>query len=200
MEIATIAANKYPTIYENACRAITECANLDECKGWVDRGLAMEAYAKQANDDTLLKMAMRIKLRAARKCGQMLNDIPSGKPGPKLDTDTDTELSKTEVAEQNNISKRQSDTYKRIANVPDFEEQINSENVPTMTALAEQGKKDLLKKMDEMKDYPTYWVGGLNHLIDECKKNDPTGFKFHNKEAKIKKSVTLLIKYLEKIL
>ncbi len=63
---------RLPGAYVNAKRALTECSRLDECQDWADQAAALASYAKQANDDTLHKMAVRIQARAIRRCGELL--------------------------------------------------------------------------------------------------------------------------------
>lgn len=93
----------------------------------------------------MMKMAVRIRDRAIRRAGELLKQIEPGKTGPKteLSTATDTQLSRKDAAEQAGMSKRQAVTAIRVANVPaaDFEAQVESPTPPTVTALAEQGKK-----------------------------------------------------------
>jgi hypothetical protein len=43
----------------------------------------MASYAKQAQDETLVKMARRIQLRAYDRVGELLRQIEPGKTGPK---------------------------------------------------------------------------------------------------------------------
>lgn len=194
--------NDYPARYEHARTSLIECAEIDECKDWIDKAAAMEVYAKQANDDTLLKMAMRIKLRAAKKTGELINAIPSGQGNNQHSEGNHPKLTRNEVAQENGISEHQQKTYQRIANIDDdeFESQVESEAVPTMTALAEQGKKEFLGKLNAYKGFPTYWVGALDRLIEQSKKIEPDGLSFHDQEARIKTDVRALIIYLGKLL
>ena len=39
------------------------------------------SYARQSEDDTLLKAVMRIKARAIERCGELLQEIPAAKTG-----------------------------------------------------------------------------------------------------------------------
>ena len=46
---------RLPVSYEAARTALANCAQVDECKDWADKALALASYAKQANDETLLR-------------------------------------------------------------------------------------------------------------------------------------------------
>lgn len=66
---------RLPQTYESAKNALTQCMALDECKDWADKAAALASYAKQANDDELMKMATRIRDRAIRRAGELLQQI-----------------------------------------------------------------------------------------------------------------------------
>lgn len=144
------AANaRLPQSYESAKTALSNCVSIDECQTWADKAAALASYAKQANDDELMKMATRIRDRAIRRAGELLKQIEPGqgaRDGKRADA-TDTPLTRTEAARQAGMSERQQVTAIRVANVPapDFERQVESANPPTVTALAEQGKKPAQK-------------------------------------------------------
>lgn len=140
------AANaRLPQTYESAKTALANCAQLDECQDWADKAAALASYAKQANDDEMMKMAVRIRDRAIRRAGELLKQIEPGHGKNQNITDgTDSKvLTRTEAARDAGMSERQQVTAIRVANVPaaDFEKQVESPNPPTVTKLAEQGKK-----------------------------------------------------------
>lgn len=139
------ASARLPQTYENAKTALANCAQLDECQDWADKAAALASYAKQANDDEMMKMAVRIRDRAIRRAGELLKQIEPGHGKNQNITDAaDTKvLTRAEAARQAGMSERQQVTAVRVANVPadDFEKQVESPNPPTVTKLAEQGKK-----------------------------------------------------------
>ena len=53
-----------------------EAIQCDECKNWSDKAAALASYARQAKDDSLRVMAVRIQARAQRRCGELLKLIP----------------------------------------------------------------------------------------------------------------------------
>jgi len=132
---------RLPAIYEAATAAIAECAQIDECKGWSDRMEALASYARQADDETLLKHAMRIKARAVERCGELLKDIPEAS-GKRTDIEpsaaADTRFG---AAKDAGLSRRQAITAIRVANIPreEFERLVESDAPPTIEQLAERG-------------------------------------------------------------
>lgn len=132
---------RLPAAYEGAKNALAECVQLDECKDWADKAAALASYAKQANDDELMKMATRIRDRAIRRAGELLQQITPN-PGARTDLEpsrpTPTRLS---AARDAGLSRDQMHTALRVASVPrdDFERQVESTKPPTVSQLAQQG-------------------------------------------------------------
>lgn len=139
--IAIVRPARLPQTYEAARHALSECQNIDECKDWADKAAALASYAKQAEDETLMKMAVRIKARAVRRSGELLKQIE-----PANGTRTDLQPSmgdrtRSDAAREAGMSKHQQVQSTRIANIPerDFDEQVESDNPPTLSQLASQG-------------------------------------------------------------
>ena len=148
-----------PQTYEAARQALAQCEQIDECKDWADKAAALASYAKQADDPSLMEMALRIQTRATRRVGQLLEQIPVSKTGPKelkaaadpkpigvnvgmgRKADGDLPQSRSEAAKDAGLSKRQAKTALRVARVPeaDFDRQVDGPNPPTVSKLAEQG-------------------------------------------------------------
>jgi hypothetical protein len=132
-----------PVKYEAACRAISECDRIDECKDWSNKAAALATYAKQANDDSLRVMAVRIQARAYRRMGELLKQIPAGEGarGGKRQEGTLPPLTRTQAATDAGLSEHKRKTALRIASVPEreFDRQIETASPPTATQLAAQG-------------------------------------------------------------
>jgi hypothetical protein len=106
----------------------------------------LASYAKQAEDEVLLKHSQRIKARAISRCRVLLKEIEAA-PGTRTDLqpggDAPTRLTRMAAAEEAGLSKDQFVTVMRVGNVrkEDFERQVESDNPPTITELAQQGTK-----------------------------------------------------------
>lgn len=148
------ASAQLPATYQNAKNALSECVQIDECVTWADKAAALASYAKQANDDEMMKMATRIRDRAIRRAGELLKQIEPGQGARdgKREAGTHPPL-RQEVAAQAGMSPHQAKQAVRVANVPqeDFEKQVESSNPPTVTKLAEQGKKTAPKPVIDLK-------------------------------------------------
>jgi hypothetical protein len=140
---------RLPAAYEAAKQALAECEHLDECKDWSDKAAALASYARQAQDDSLVKHAMRIQGRAVQRSGELLKEFDARpqnavKPDPEKQKEgTGLLISRTEAGASAGMSERQVKTAVRVANIPkpEFERLIESDNPPTVTALADMGRK-----------------------------------------------------------
>lgn len=137
---------RLPQTYQSAKNALSECIALDECKSWADKAAALASYAKQANDDELMKMATRIRDRAIRRAGELLQQIEPAKGGDRKSTAYQTEgdhslITRQSAAREAGMSQHQQVQAVRIANIPreEFDRQVDSPKPPTLSQLAQQG-------------------------------------------------------------
>ncbi len=170
----SVAHARLPQAYEQAKAALANCASIDECQTWANKAEALASYAKQADDDTLRKQADRIQARAIRRCGELLKTFNTGPQGgrPKNDDGTDT-VSQRQAASDAGLSERQRVTAVRVANVPsqDFETAVDSEAPPTVTKLAEMGKKT--REAPPGFKRATEAIGTLRRFAEFCNSNSP---------------------------
>lgn len=181
-ELATIPdleSAPLPVRYEAAKTALAECYAVDECKDWADKASALASYARQAKDDSLYKTAGRIHGRALRRVGELQKQFQSrGARTDKPSNGTDTKLTQESVAREAGLSKRQEVTASRIAAIPEdqFEELIESEQPPTVTELADLGKKSQPKREPgahlqgrdpEVFAQATYGQGAVQYLVEK---------------------------------
>lgn len=178
-----------PAVYENAKVALAECQRIDECKDWADKAAALMSYTRQADDDTLFNMAKRIQMRAVRRMGELLKEFDARGAHRKTDgTVSSSQPSQSQAAADAGISERQQVTAVRIANVPDadFDAAVESDKPPTITALAEQGKKAQPKPAappasenvvdfvpDQAWNDATKIIGTLGRLAECCSDRTP---------------------------
>lgn len=144
-----VAGARLPVNYEAAVLAISNCEAIDECLEWADKSAALASYAKQAKDDVLMKKAVRVRDRAIRRAGELLTQIEPASGGDRgggrgnQGEGVRPVVSRQKAAEDAGMSPHQQKQAIRVASVPadKFEAQVESKNPPTITALAEQGKK-----------------------------------------------------------
>lgn len=171
---------RLPAIYEQAKQSLATCDRVDECQDWADRAAAMASYAKQANDEELHVMALRIRARAIRRCGELLQAIPSTVGKPKAIGVGAGPITKSSAAADAGLSRRQKQTALRVANAPDFEDELESDSPPTLTELANRGKKPAPKPLIDLngrdpKDFAaaTSAIGNLGRLVEFAEATDP---------------------------
>jgi hypothetical protein len=165
-----------PQRYEAARTAIAECERIDECKTWSDKAAALASYARQAKDDSLRVMAIRIQARAERRCGELLKQVPRADQATRYGQVAPVPpVTRTQTATNAGLSDRQRKTALRIANVPekDFERQVEGPNPPTPTQLAEQGRirRDLTP--DPAADRFKAACTALHQFATFCDTHDP---------------------------
>lgn len=169
--LPNVGSARLPEVYSQAKVALQECVDLDECQTWANKAEAMASYARQANDEAMHRMADRIQARAIRRCGELLNEIEPSPGRQKESGELPPRFSRTKAARDAGLSNDQRKTALRVANVPEaeFEAAVESENPPTVTALAEQGtvKKllvDLGSRKPEEFAEATRLIGLIAHI------------------------------------
>lgn len=151
--LPTVATASLPVAYERAKEALAACDRVDECKEWADKAAALASYAKQSEDDTLYKHAVRIRARAIRRCGELLKEIGRPKQGGRPPKNGGGTPTVSQAAEEAGLSRDQRVTAIRVASVPaeDFDEAVESDEPPTITALADAGKATKPKPLIDLK-------------------------------------------------
>jgi len=169
---------RLPESYERAKTALAECQNIDECQAWADKAEALASYAKQADDDSLRKMADRIQARAIRRAGELLKQIEPAKNQHVANARDGTgPRTRHEAATDAGLSERQRKTALRVANVPeqDFTEQVESDAPPTVTKLAEQGKRkpvDLKGRDPSEFNKALHFIAAFERHLKKCREYD----------------------------
>jgi hypothetical protein len=138
---------KLPANYAAARAALAQCVKVDEAKAWADKAAAIASYAKQARDDELGLMAVRIRARAIRRCGELLSAVePAKNQHHARARAANGHGTRQDAARRAGLSQRQAKQAVRVANVPEpeFEEQLKGKT-PTIERLARQGTKHKTK-------------------------------------------------------
>lgn len=107
--------------YDAACHALAIAQSVDEAKDISDKSAALQAYAKQANNPDLERMAAEIRLRAKRRVGEIskgLEKAPSGRAAVSVPSNGE---SKNETLKAAGISKGEQYRCEKLAAVPEKE-------------------------------------------------------------------------------
>lgn len=114
--------------YDAMCTAIAECHAVDEVKDIRDKARAIEMYARQAQNTEAEEQARQIRLRAERKCGQILAEREMH-GGDRRSSSAGSNLKLSDL----HISGDQSSQWQRLAAVPDdiFEQALSEPNAST---------------------------------------------------------------------
>jgi hypothetical protein len=136
---------RLPANYATAKAALAQCSRVDECQDWADKMAALASYARQLNDEELLKFCRRIQARAIYRAGEVLQEIEpdkGGRPSKTQEGDLPS-LTRTNAATEAGLSEHQRKTALRVSSVPaeQFESLVESDKPPTITVLAELGTK-----------------------------------------------------------
>lgn len=194
---------KLPDRYQAAVQALAECESYDELSEWRDKASAIAAYAKQRDDDQLENYAKRIKGRAIRRIGLLLKEIEPDKGGYHKNyaqDATDPSTTRTQAATDAGLSERQRKSSLNVANIPEseFEEQIESDNPPSVSKLAEHGKAAAPKP--EGFKQATKLIGTVKRFSEFCNKTSAelaaNGVQSHEVEE-VKKQVEIIDSWLD---
>lgn len=134
-----------PTLYDAMIEAVGHCFCVDECKEISDTMRAYEIYARQAANRTVERRARAIRIRAARRCGELLLDMER-QQGERTDLTSPPMAEKSQYAaalEKSGISTQTASRFQRLAIIPkdDFENALaDPENAPSTSALLRSSK------------------------------------------------------------
>jgi hypothetical protein len=97
------------------CRAIDAAHKVDEVKDIRDKAVALEHYARQAQNTDAERRAAEIRMRAERKTGQLTSKIDQAKRGPKqLNSLGEKNSSKGEILEALGITAKQAAQWEKL--------------------------------------------------------------------------------------
>ncbi len=108
--------------YEQARTALSAAHRIDEVKDIRDKAEALAAYARQAKDRDLIQWATEIKVRAERRCGEMLATSKSngerdpGGRGPRVESNGATQ---PPTLSDLGLTRDQSSRFQKLAAMPE---------------------------------------------------------------------------------
>lgn len=147
-------------IYANAKSAIAEYKTVDQVKDFRDKALAIEAYAKQAQDFELERDAAVARVRAERRCGELLAEMDKAKGARgQLNGRDVSGGSVVRPPEQQHrtlsdlgITKDQSSKWQRLAAVPEreFEAAVSQPGIKPTTSHILSPKQEPAPRMDSV--------------------------------------------------
>jgi N6-adenosine-specific RNA methylase IME4 len=126
-------------LYNTASRALAEAVRVDEAKSIRDKAVAMQVYARQARDRSLIENATELRMRAERRAGELLAEMEKNKgalPG-KTGRKGKPVLDPTPKLSDLGVSKTQSSRWQRFAalDVETFESRIISARKKALSGL-----------------------------------------------------------------
>jgi hypothetical protein len=93
---------------------------VDEVKDIRDKAEAMAAYARQAKDSELIQYATEIKVRAERRCGELLATTEKNRGAAGVGTSAVQRDDRTPpTLEEMGLTKNESSRYQQLAAMPD---------------------------------------------------------------------------------
>lgn len=105
--------------YEQARYALAECQRVDEVKDIRDKAEAMAAYARQAKDTEMIQWATEIKVRAERKAGELLSQVPRQQhSGRRPNNSNDDQTNYQRALAEAGLTQSAAYQYERLAAMP----------------------------------------------------------------------------------
>ena len=183
LALPTIKDARLPTTYVRAVTALEKCEHLDECKDWADKAAALASYGRQSKDEALLKTAIRIRARAVRRSGELIEAVESGRGAHLRRGGESPSLNRKTAAAAAGFSDDQRKQALRVAALSkeEFESQVESDKPPTASKLAKLGTvtpPHVIKQMKRDAKRPgfseaLYFIAALKRMADECEEHEP---------------------------
>jgi hypothetical protein len=139
--------------YDAMCRAIDAAFEVDEVKAIHDQAQMLQAAARVAKNTDAETRAYEIRMRAARKAGQILRKAEKSAGGrPPKNSGDEPQSLKSDVLEKAGVKARDASDWERLSEVSedDFEAAL-----PTMSV------RDLIDKPTPVSDDALLFIGTM---------------------------------------
>lgn len=145
--------------YDAMCTAIAAAYAVDEVKDIRDKARAIETYARQAKNVEAERQACEIRLRAERKCGELLRERDKAKGGQPYQSGHVTGSGEPKPLDDLGITRNQSSQWQKLAAVPPdlFEQELQRERPTTNGIIAAHAPPPELK---DKVDSGALWLWG----------------------------------------
>jgi hypothetical protein len=184
--LPAIAPTGFPMAYEAAKLAIQKCESPLECRTMADKAAAMRVYARMRDDKELHNRAVRLQAWADRRWGELDKELNPDRRQENLKQNQtpDRKAHARPIGETVSLTdgttEYQRKISRRIAAIPEaeFTRQVESENPPTVTQLANQGKgtrrpSEAGAELSESEAELPPACAALIEFVRCCNKHDP---------------------------
>jgi hypothetical protein len=187
-----LEALREPDYYERAVTALKECERAECCKIIDDKHLALGHYARRAKDKRAYIVALRIRARAIRRCGEILRSLGYLYPGRPRKRKVPLTKSTKQAGLDAGLSIHQIRTATRVAAIDDeeFEQLVESPEPPSITKFETYGirrwyqrKRRMTNAEIERLEEIGYWEG---HVVTEVESNELAALLLKDIESWIK--------------
>jgi hypothetical protein len=187
--------------YDAMVRAIAKAEKVDEVKDIRDKAQALEAYARQARDNEALNRAVRIRIRAERRAGQLLAQMKGRDERAKQGGDRKSNLTDSSliVLDDLGISYYQASRWQKLAQIPEkvFEERLLNLRDINTTVLLRDNNLASLHTANEENYTPAKYVESAREVLGAIDL-DPASCDEAQKTIKAKRYFTMVDDALQK--
>jgi hypothetical protein len=152
--------------YDAMCHAIAAAYRVDEVKDIRDKAMALEMYARLAQNTEAERQACEIRLRAERRMGQLLRDMEKERGRP-------AKASRRATLSDLGVSRNQSSRWQKLADMPDeqFDRALSvADQHPSTSGIIASVTEPKPKQMDDR----ALWLWGrLGDIGDRTASGDP---------------------------